>query len=202
MHSFIYHRWHLAVLLLSSSHLKRTHFSHQKSRCDFCVRGVVILPFTNGISVRIFLGLRSLVSPISASPFCTALSFFLNMDVIGGTEGSSDALPLENTPFLSCCQLWAGLYLTYLLHLPSPPPLYVHHTYLLPPSHIAVFLFIFLFSACATMVKDNISTANPASFLLYYHADTFLCACTLDVAHAYIWPQLNNVNACEQKSFV
>lgn len=52
------------------------------------------------------------------------------------------------------------------------------------------------------MVKDNISTANPASFLLYYHADTFLCASTLDVAHAYIWPQPNNVNASEQKSFV
>lgn len=74
MHSSIYHRWHLAVLLLSSSHLKRTHFSHQKSRCDFCVRGVVILPFTNGISVRIFPGLRSLRSPPSPLPPSVLLS--------------------------------------------------------------------------------------------------------------------------------
>lgn len=140
---------------------------------------------------------------ISSSPFCTALSFSLNMDVIGGTEGSSDALPLENTPFSFLLPAVRG----FIFYIPTSSALTtptLRSPYLsMPPSHIAVFLFTFLFSASATMAKDNISTANPASFPLYYHADRFVCTCTSDVAHAYmyIWPQLNNANACEQKSF-
>lgn len=83
--------------------------------------------------------------PPSLLPPSVLLSVSLNMDVIGGTEGSSDALPLENTPFLSCCQLWAGLYLTYLLHLPSPPPPYVLHTYLWHPHTSLYFYLLFYF---------------------------------------------------------
>lgn len=57
--SSIYHLWHLVVLVLSAPHLKRTHFSHQKSHSDFCVRVLVILPSVSSISTCIFAWLRS-----------------------------------------------------------------------------------------------------------------------------------------------
>ncbi len=141
--------------------------------------------------------------PISSSPFCTALSFSQHgcYRRHWGLQWcpASWKYPLS---FLLPAVSW------FIFNIPTSSTLTtptLRSPYLsLAPSHLAVFLFTFLFCACATMVKDNISTANPASFPLYYPADTFLCACTSDVAHTYmyIWPQLNNVNACEQKSFV
>ncbi len=204
MHSFIYHLWHLAVLSLSFSHLKRTHFSHQKSRCDFCVWGVVILPFATASLYISFPGcVSSSPPPISSSPFCTALSFSQHgcYRRHWGLQWCpvSWKYPLS---FLLPAVSW------FIFNIPtssSPPPPYVLHTYLWHLHTSLYFYLLFYFVPVRQWWKITFQQQIlPLSLCTILQIRFFVCACTSDVTHTYmyIWPQLNNVNACEQKSFV
>ncbi len=106
----------------------------------------MILPFTNGISVRISPGLRSLVSPHLFFPLLYC-SLFLSTWMLSETL-RAPVMPclLKIPPFFpaASCELH-GLYLTYLLHLPSPPPPYVLHTYLWHPHTSLYFYLLFYF---------------------------------------------------------
>ncbi len=161
--------------------------------------------FRNGISVRIFPGLCSLAPPppISSSPFCTALSFSQHgcYRRHWGLQWCpvSWKYPLS---FLLPAVSW------FIFNIPtssSPPPPYVLHTYLWHLHTSLYFYLLFYFVPVRQWWKITFQQQIlPLSLCTILQIRFFMCACTSDVTHTYmyIWPQLNNVNACEQKSFV
>ncbi len=207
VHSFIYHLWHLAVLSLSFSHLKRTHFSIRNPVVTFAFEGWWYFLSQRHLCTYLSRAVFPRPPPISSSPFCTALSFSQHgcYRRHWGLQWCpvSWKYPLS---FLLPAVSW------FIFNIPtssSPPPPYVLHTYLWHLHTSLYFYLLFYFVPVRQWWKITFQQQIlPLSLCTILQIHFFVCVLLPQMWHIrtctsdHSWIMWMHVNACEQKSFV